>query len=80
VVFSALHTRYTDFLPYDQHHYNGTDAVDEMVAKAGITEKSRVINVGSGLGGPARYLAGKVSPRACRLCINTKKKSSIFVP
>ena len=51
---------YTDFLPYDQHHYHGTDAVDAMVSKAGITEKSRVINVGSGLGGPARYLAGKV--------------------
>eukprot|EP00035_Acanthoeca_spectabilis_P020720 m.434320 g.434320 ORF g.434320 m.434320 type:complete len:603 (+) comp17696_c0_seq1:64-1872(+) len=60
---------YTDFVPFDQHHYHGTDAVNETVAMAGITAKSRVINVGSGLGGPARYLAGKVGCQvlACEL-------------
>eukprot|EP00045_Choanoeca_perplexa_P008267 m.76298 g.76298 ORF g.76298 m.76298 type:complete len:585 (-) comp14423_c0_seq1:139-1893(-) len=51
--------KYTDLLPYDQHHYYGTDAVDDLAAKAEIGASSRVINIGSGLGGPARYLAGK---------------------
>lgn len=51
---------YTAFLPFDQHHYHGTDAIDEVVQKIGITSTSRVINIGSGLGGPARYLAGKL--------------------
>jgi cyclopropane fatty-acyl-phospholipid synthase-like methyltransferase len=43
--------------PFDQYHYHGTDAVDAAVAGAGITAGSRVLDVGSGLGGPARYLA-----------------------
>jgi len=43
--------------PFDQYHYFGTDAVDEAIAMAGITADSRVLDVGSGLGGPARYLA-----------------------
>ncbi|NNF78097.1 MAG: class I SAM-dependent methyltransferase [Rhizobiales bacterium] len=42
---------------FDQFHYFGTDAVDEAIAEAGINAKSRVLDIGSGLGGPARYLA-----------------------
>lgn len=45
--------------PFDQFHYFGTDAVDEAIAQAGITEGSRVLDIGSGLGGPARYLADR---------------------
>lgn len=43
--------------PFDQYHYFGTDAVDEAIAMAGIEAGSKVLDVGSGLGGPARYLA-----------------------
>ncbi|NNE22675.1 MAG: class I SAM-dependent methyltransferase [Rhizobiales bacterium] len=43
--------------PFDQYHYFGTDAVDEAIAMTGITAGSTVLDVGSGLGGPARYLA-----------------------
>ena len=43
--------------PFDQYHYFGTDAVDEAISMAGITADSKVLDVGSGLGGPARYLA-----------------------
>lgn len=50
---------YTDLLPYDQHHYHGAEAVDVAAQAARITDASRVVNVGSGLGGPARYLSGK---------------------
>ncbi len=42
---------------FDQYHYYGTDAVDEAVERAGITAASKVLDVGSGIGGPARYLA-----------------------
>lgn len=51
--------KYTDLLPYDQHHYYGVQAIDKTVAAANIGGTSRVINIGSGLGGPARYLAGR---------------------
>ncbi|MGI9404826.1 MAG: SAM-dependent methyltransferase [Hyphomicrobiaceae bacterium] len=43
--------------PFDQYHYFGTRAVDEAIAAAGIGENSHVLDVGSGLGGPARWLA-----------------------
>ncbi|XP_064619872.1 phosphoethanolamine N-methyltransferase-like [Lineus longissimus] len=42
---------------YDQYHYHGTEAIDEAIKSLGITEESRVLDVGSGIGGPARYLA-----------------------
>jgi hypothetical protein len=34
--------KYTDLVPYDQHHYHGTKAVDDMVAKVGCYGRSRV--------------------------------------
>ncbi|MEX0285429.1 MAG: cyclopropane-fatty-acyl-phospholipid synthase family protein [Paracoccaceae bacterium] len=43
--------------PYDQLHYFGTDAVDEAIAACGIDADARVLDIGSGFGGPARYLA-----------------------
>ena len=46
--------------PFDQYHYFGTEAVDAAIEYGSITSESRVLDVGSGLGGPARYLAHKV--------------------
>ena len=42
---------------FDQLHYHGTEAVDEAIRAANIDEGSSVLEIGSGLGGPARYLA-----------------------
>lgn len=42
-----------------QHHYHGTQAVDKAIEACGIKSDSNVISLGSGLGGPARYIAGK---------------------
>ncbi len=42
---------------YDQDHYGGVEAVDILAQKAGIQAHSRVLDVCSGMGGPARYLA-----------------------
>ena len=42
---------------FDQLHYHGTEAVDEAIRATNIAEGSSVLEIGSGLGGPARYLA-----------------------
>ena len=42
---------------FDQFHYFGTDAVDHAIREAGISSASHVLDIGAGLGGPARYLS-----------------------
>ena len=44
---------------HDQYHFYGIDAVDEAIERAGIRAGQQVLDVGSGIGGPARYLAYK---------------------
>jgi cyclopropane fatty-acyl-phospholipid synthase-like methyltransferase len=46
--------------PFDQIHYHGTDAVRHAAVTLGLTSANRVLEIGSGLGGPARYLAHTV--------------------
>jgi sarcosine/dimethylglycine N-methyltransferase len=41
---------------YDQDHFGGLEAVDVLADKAGIARASHVLDVCSGMGGPARYL------------------------
>jgi cyclopropane fatty-acyl-phospholipid synthase-like methyltransferase len=43
--------------PFDQIHYHGTDAVATAAGVLQLGPSSRVLDVGAGLGGPARYLA-----------------------
>ncbi|MEM7438821.1 MAG: methyltransferase domain-containing protein [Pseudomonadota bacterium] len=42
---------------FDQLHYHGTDAIDAAISACGIKASDRVLEVGSGWGGCARYLA-----------------------
>lgn len=44
---------------HDQDHYGGTAATDRLIAEAGVQAADVVLDVCSGLGGPARYLAWK---------------------
>jgi cyclopropane fatty-acyl-phospholipid synthase-like methyltransferase len=46
--------------PFDQFHYHGIDAVRAGAGIIGLGRQSRVLEIGSGLGGPARYLAQTV--------------------
>jgi cyclopropane fatty-acyl-phospholipid synthase-like methyltransferase len=41
----------------DQWHYHGTDAIRAAAERLGLGPASRVLEIGSGIGGPARYLA-----------------------
>jgi SAM-dependent methyltransferase len=53
-----------DLFDFDQDHYGGLAAVDALADRALITGASRALDVGAGLGGPARFLASR---RACRV-------------
>src|SRR5215470_4665888 len=46
--------------PFDQYHYHGTDAVHAAAHLLGLGPTSHVLDVGSGLGGPARYLTSTI--------------------
>lgn len=42
---------------FDQLHYHGTEAIDAAIAACGIKAGDKVLEIGSGWGGCARYLA-----------------------
>ena len=44
---------------FDQLHYHGTEAVDESINMIGIDQQSRVLEIGSGFGGPSRHVAAR---------------------
>jgi len=46
--------------PLDQWHYQGTEAVRRAAQHLGLNSSCRVLDVGSGIGGPARFLAHTV--------------------
>jgi len=47
----------SDLFPHDQDHYGGLAAVEALSHAAEIGASDRVLDVCSGMGGPARYLA-----------------------
>ncbi len=51
----------------DQMHYHGTRAVDEAVDFMGIDTNTRVLEIGSGFGGPARHLASSAGAHVLAL-------------
>jgi protein-L-isoaspartate O-methyltransferase len=53
--------------PFDQYHYFGTEAVDEAIVALGLSAGMRVLDVGSGIGGPARYIAARSSAHVTAL-------------
>eukprot|EP00127_Corallochytrium_limacisporum_P001530 Clim_evm9s64 gene=Clim_evmTU9s64 len=41
----------------DQYHYNGVHANEEIIELLGLTAGRKVLDIGAGIGGPARYLS-----------------------
>ena len=49
-----------DLAPVDQFHSDGKDATIALMRRAGLRPEMRVLDIGGGLGGPARTLAVEV--------------------
>src|SRR6185295_17473529 len=43
--------------PYDQFHGRGLEATEEAAGVVRVAAADRLLDVGSGIGGPARYMA-----------------------
>ena len=48
---------------FDQLHYHGTLALDEAMTVLSIERSSNVLEIGSGWGGPARYVAARTGAK-----------------
>lgn len=48
-----------DLAPFDHLHYCGTTAVDRAIRDCRIAAGDKVVEIGSGVGGPARWIAAK---------------------
>jgi sarcosine/dimethylglycine N-methyltransferase len=55
---------------HDQDHFGGLEANEALIALAGIGSQHEVLDVCSGLGGPARHLADRVGCRVTGLDLN----------
>ena len=58
---------------HDQDHYGGTAATDRLIAEAAVRAEDVVLDVCSGMGGPARYLAWKTGCDATGLDLTASR-------
>lgn len=65
--------RAEDLFPWDQDHYGGLAAVDALARRAAIGASSLVLDVCSGLGGPARFLARQRAARVVGIDLNAAR-------
>ena len=59
--------RVEDLVALDQYHYHGTAAVDAAISALSLGPNGQVLDVGAGIGGPARYMAFKTGCRVTAL-------------
>ena len=52
---------------FDQLHYYGTEAIDYAINKIGIDSNMSILEIGSGIGGPARYIANSTGANVVAL-------------
>jgi sarcosine/dimethylglycine N-methyltransferase len=60
-------------MEHDQDHFGGLEATDILAEAAGIGSASRVLDVCSGVGGPARYLAHRYGCRVTGLDLTASR-------
>jgi len=58
--------------PYDQFHGRGLEVTEEIAAMLEVTPADRLLDVGSGIGGPARYLARRFDCRVTGIDLTTE--------
>ena len=58
-----LHPRIDTLAPYDHFHGRGLEATEEIAALLPVSPADHVLDVGSGIGGPARYMAQRFGCR-----------------
>ena len=49
--------------PYDQFHSRGIEATEELARPLAVKAGDRILDIGSGIGGPARYFAQRFGCR-----------------
>jgi ubiquinone/menaquinone biosynthesis C-methylase UbiE len=49
--------------PYDHFHGRGLEATEELAAMLEVSASDHVLDIGSGIGGPARYIANRFGAR-----------------
>lgn len=52
-----------ELAPYDHFHGRGLEATEDMANRLPVSGTDRVLDIGSGLGGPARYMARRFGCR-----------------
>ena len=52
-----------ELAPYDQFHNRGLEATEELASMLDITSGDHLLDVGSGIGGPARYFSDRFKCR-----------------
>ena len=57
------HPGIEDLAPYDQFHGRGLEATTELAGALEISSRHHILDVGSGVGGPARYFASRFGCR-----------------
>lgn len=57
------HLTVQDLAPVDEFHIGGRPATEYAVAKMALTKDHHVLDVGCGIGGPARYIASTIGCR-----------------
>jgi ubiquinone/menaquinone biosynthesis C-methylase UbiE len=58
---------------HDQDHYGGTQAVDRLMAQASFISSDHLLDVCSGVGGPARYISWKSGCRVTGLDLTASR-------
>jgi 2-polyprenyl-3-methyl-5-hydroxy-6-metoxy-1,4-benzoquinol methylase len=53
--------------PFDQFHTRGILATAELATASGLEPSTRVLDIGCGIGGPARYLAATLERSLLRI-------------
>jgi cyclopropane fatty-acyl-phospholipid synthase-like methyltransferase len=76
-----------DLTPFDQFHPLSTTALDEAVKQLGISSSNHILDIGAGVGGPARYLAHgygcsvtgiELYPQMCSAAIDWTQKTGLL--